>query len=202
MLQVPQFSLFCKRHLLFRAPLPWPVAGWEIFRTAVRGAMSQMQVIVPLGVGPGMPFIVNSPAGSVQVTCPLHATAGSSIIVNVPQQTPAPVAIAYPSQPAPPVTAYYGQPPPAQQQLYPVTAGYPAAAAQYPSQYPQAQLVQPNLPQPGYPQPGYPQPGYPQPSYPQPGAAPPPQYQQPQQLAAASVTAVMSGLNISEQGQV
>ena len=64
--------------------------------------MSQMQVIVPLGVGPGMPFIVNTPAGSMQVTCPLDATAGSSIIVNVPQQTPAPVAIAYPAQPAQP----------------------------------------------------------------------------------------------------
>ena len=48
-------------------------------------AMQQMQVTVPDGVGPGMPFIVNTPGGQMQVTCPVDANAGSPMIVNVPQ---------------------------------------------------------------------------------------------------------------------
>ena len=95
MLQVRGFLYFARSSRSCSVPpSPGLLQPRVELRTAVGTAMSQMQVIVPLGVGPGMPFVVNSPAGSVQVTCPLHATAGSSIIVNVPQQTPAPVAIA------------------------------------------------------------------------------------------------------------
>ena len=45
---------------------------------------TQMQVVVPAGVSPGMPFQVNTPAGSMQVVCPPGAMAGSPMIVNVP----------------------------------------------------------------------------------------------------------------------
>ena len=48
--------------------------------------MQQMQVTVPDGVGPGMPFIVDTPAGQMQVICPVDATAGGPMIVNVPVQ--------------------------------------------------------------------------------------------------------------------
>ena len=46
--------------------------------------MQQMQVTVPEGVGPGMPFMVNTPAGQMQVTCPPNASAGGQMLVNVP----------------------------------------------------------------------------------------------------------------------
>ena len=49
-----------------------------------RRAMQQMQVTVPAGVGPGMAFQVNTPAGPMQVTCPPGATAGGQMLVNVP----------------------------------------------------------------------------------------------------------------------
>ena len=48
--------------------------------------MQQMQVTVPDGVGPGMPFIVSTPAGPMQVICPVNATAGGAMVVNVPVQ--------------------------------------------------------------------------------------------------------------------
>jgi len=50
--------------------------------------MEQMQVTVPAGVGPGMPFQVNTPAGPMQVTCPSNANAGSQMMVNVPAAQP------------------------------------------------------------------------------------------------------------------
>ena len=43
-----------------------------------------MQVTVPPGVSPGMPFVVNTPAGQMQVICPNGASAGSPMLVNVP----------------------------------------------------------------------------------------------------------------------
>jgi hypothetical protein len=46
--------------------------------------MNQMEVIVPAGVSPGMPFTVNTPAGQMQVTCPPDAHSGAKMIVNVP----------------------------------------------------------------------------------------------------------------------
>ena len=49
--------------------------------------MQQMQVNVPAGIGPGMPFEVNTPAGLMQVVCPQGATAGSPMLINVPQAT-------------------------------------------------------------------------------------------------------------------
>ena len=45
-----------------------------------------MQVTVPPGVGPGMPFMVNTPTGQMQVTCPPDAVSGGQMIVNVPAQ--------------------------------------------------------------------------------------------------------------------
>ena len=53
--------------------------------------MQQMEVTVPAGIGPGMPFIVNTPTGQMQVTCPQGATAGGQMLVSVP--TAAPVAV-------------------------------------------------------------------------------------------------------------
>ena len=62
--------------------------------------MQQMQVTVPAGVGPGMPFQVNTPTGPMQVTCPPNVTAGGQMLVNVPA-APQPVvmATAVPAQP-------------------------------------------------------------------------------------------------------
>ena len=65
-------------------------------------ATQQMQVVVPAGVVPGMPFQVNTPSGPMQVVCPEGATAGSSMIVNVPAM---PVATAQPIASAAVMTA-------------------------------------------------------------------------------------------------
>ena len=46
-----------------------------------------MQVNAPAGIGPGMPFEVNTPAGLMQVVCPQGATTGSPMLINVPQAT-------------------------------------------------------------------------------------------------------------------
>lgn len=46
--------------------------------------MSQMQVTVPAGVGPGMPFLIDTPYGQMQVTCPQGVTAGGQMLVHVP----------------------------------------------------------------------------------------------------------------------
>ena len=46
--------------------------------------MQQMQVTVPAGIGPGMPFTVATPAGQMQVVCPEGAVAGGQMVVNVP----------------------------------------------------------------------------------------------------------------------
>ena len=49
--------------------------------------MQQMQVTVPPGIGPGMPFAVNTPAGqTLQVVCPPDAVPGSPMLVNVPAE--------------------------------------------------------------------------------------------------------------------
>ena len=45
--------------------------------------MQQMQVTVPEGIGPGMPFMVNTPSGLMQITCPQGVTAGGQMLVNV-----------------------------------------------------------------------------------------------------------------------
>ena len=56
-----------------------------------------MQVTVPDGVGPGMPFIVNTPSGSMQVTCPENATSGTTIVIDTPIVVSAiPMAVAAP----------------------------------------------------------------------------------------------------------
>ena len=55
---------------------------------------TQMQVVVPAGVGPGMPFQVNTPTGPMQVVCPPGVAAGSPITINVPANVP--VAVAQP----------------------------------------------------------------------------------------------------------
>lgn len=44
----------------------------------------QMQVVIPEGVSPGMPFQVITPSGPMQVVCPPGAAAGSPIMVSVP----------------------------------------------------------------------------------------------------------------------
>ena len=55
----------------------------------------QMQVTVPLGVGPGQPFQVNTPSGPMQVVCPPDASAGMPMLVNVPQMAaPQPMVMA------------------------------------------------------------------------------------------------------------
>ena len=56
--------------------------------------MQQMQVVVPAGVGPGMPFQVNTPSGPMQVVCPAGTAAGSSILLNVPVQVAQPTMVA------------------------------------------------------------------------------------------------------------
>ena len=49
--------------------------------------MQQMQVTVPPGIGPGMPFAVNTPAGqTLQVVSPPDAVPGSPMLVNVPAE--------------------------------------------------------------------------------------------------------------------
>ena len=57
--------------------------------------MQQMQVTVPKGIGPGMPFQVNTPTGPMQVVCPDGAFAGGQMMVNVPM-APAPLVMATP----------------------------------------------------------------------------------------------------------
>ena len=56
--------------------------------------MDQMQVTVPHGIGPGMPFIVNTPSGQMQVVCPADAQAGMQMMVNVPMAAPQPMTMA------------------------------------------------------------------------------------------------------------
>ena len=56
-----------------------------------------MQVTVPPGAIPGMPFAVNTPAGQMQVTCPEGVSPGCQMIVNVPAApTAAATAVAAP----------------------------------------------------------------------------------------------------------
>jgi len=42
-------------------------------------------VVVPAGVGPGIAFMVNTPSGQMQVTCPQGVSAGMPMMVNVAQ---------------------------------------------------------------------------------------------------------------------
>ena len=50
----------------------------------VTAVAQPMQVTVPAGIGPGMQFPVDTPAGGqMQVTCPPGATAGMQIMVNI-----------------------------------------------------------------------------------------------------------------------
>ena len=60
--------------------------------------VQQMQVTVPAGVGPGMPFMVDTPSGQVQVTCPPGAMAGGQMLVNVPAAQPVMMVQAVPDQ--------------------------------------------------------------------------------------------------------
>ena len=46
---------------------------------------TQVQVIVPAGVGPGIAFMVNTPSGQMQVTCPQGVSEGMPMMVNVSQ---------------------------------------------------------------------------------------------------------------------
>ena len=48
--------------------------------------MSQMQVMIPAGVSPGMPFQVNTAAGPMQFVCPQNAQGGMQMMVNVPEE--------------------------------------------------------------------------------------------------------------------
>ena len=43
---------------------------------------TQVQVIVPAGVGPGIAFMVNTPSGQMQVTCPQGVSAGMPMMVS------------------------------------------------------------------------------------------------------------------------
>ena len=45
-----------------------------------------MKVIVPAGVVPGQAFIVQTPGGTIQVTCPPNVYGGQQMLVNVPAQ--------------------------------------------------------------------------------------------------------------------
>ena len=67
--------------------------------------MSQMQVTVPAGIGPGMPFLVNMPGAQMQVTCPEGVSAGGqmNITTAVVMAAPAPMQMAQaaPMQPVP-----------------------------------------------------------------------------------------------------
>ena len=92
--------------------------------------MQQMQVTVPAGVGPGMAFQVNTPAGPMQVTCPPGATAGGQMLVNVPA-APQPVVMAQPVSP----------------RDTPVVAAQPIAAPQ-PMVMAQPMMAQPMMGQP------------------------------------------------------
>ena len=53
--------------------------------------MSQMQVTIPAGIGPGMPFQVNKANGPMQVVCPQNAQGGMEMMVNVPAQQAVPM---------------------------------------------------------------------------------------------------------------
>ena len=68
--------------------------------------MQQMQVTVPAGIGPGMPFTVLTPAGQMQVVCPEGAVAGGQMVVNVPAvQSAQPMPIVQPTMMAAPPVA-------------------------------------------------------------------------------------------------
>ena len=68
--------------------------------------MQQMQVTVPAGIGPGMPFTVLTPAGQMQVVCPEGAVAGGQMVVNVPAvQSAQPMPIVQPMMMAAPPVA-------------------------------------------------------------------------------------------------
>ena len=47
-------------------------------------AVPQMQVTVPPNIGPGMPFLVQTPHGVMQVTCPQGVMGGVRIIIGIP----------------------------------------------------------------------------------------------------------------------
>ena len=73
--------------------------------------MEQMEVTVPAGVSPGMPFSVNTPAGQMQVTCPPDAYAGGKMVVNVPTAQPGiQLAMAQPVMAAPQPMVMQAQP--------------------------------------------------------------------------------------------
>ena len=55
-----------------------------------------MQVTVPPGIFPGMPFLVETAAGQMQVTCPPDATQGQQMLVNVPVAQPTAVPMGEP----------------------------------------------------------------------------------------------------------
>ena len=84
----------------------------------------QMMVTVPAGVAPGMPFVVQTPTGMMQITCPPEAYAGGQLMINIPQTAP----VAMPMQSACAVQ----QPPmavPVQQPACAVPVQQPAAMA-------------------------------------------------------------------------
>ena len=72
--------------------------------------MQQMQVTVPAGIGPGMPFTVLTPAGQMQVVCPEGAVAGGQMVVNVPMSGTPAVQSAQPMQVVQPVAMQVVQP--------------------------------------------------------------------------------------------
>ena len=76
---------------------------------------TQMQVTVPAGVMPGMPFQMNTTSGPMQVTCPDGVQGGGQMIVNVPQAQSAQPAMCQPIQGAVVVAAQPAQAPVQQQ---------------------------------------------------------------------------------------
>ena len=84
-----------------------------------------MQVTVPAGVGPGMPFQVNTAAGAMQVICPPDTSAGMPMLVNVPSVAPQPMAMAQ----AQPMTALPAQPVVVQGIVLPAEGGQPMSAS-------------------------------------------------------------------------
>ena len=69
--------------------------------------MQQMQVTVPAGVGPGMPFQVNTPAGPMNVAIPEGKAEGESFAFQyqAPAQPAVAVAVAMPVAPVAAVAA-------------------------------------------------------------------------------------------------